>query len=442
MADSNTQSVINKENKAKILIVDDIPGNILVLAEILDENYDVAVATSGKQALEITAKEQPDLILLDIVMPEMDGYEVCTRIKQDSVSKDIPIIFITAKNAPWDESKGLGLGAVDFLTKPIRPQIVKARVKTHIELKKQKDGLKDSAKKLEKQVLDRTMELQDTINLLSNEVEDRKLAEQTAVRNARLASLGTLAAGVAHEINNPNNAIGFAAATLTRLWQEFIPHLNEYKQANKDIDICSISIEEAIETISTLVLEVGNNSKRIAAIVTNLKQMTKGDTENLEQKVDINKALQSAVAILDNVIKKHTNHLTMELYKDLQPIRGNIHQLEQVFINVIQNALESLPNKDKKVIISTKKGHGKNHNSAIVVVQDEGIGINSNYLDMITRPFYTTKGDDGGTGLGLSISKTILNNHHGTIQFKSQPKKGTNAIIKLPIEKYIQDQAQ
>ncbi|MBF0381727.1 MAG: response regulator [Magnetococcales bacterium] len=428
---------IDQDQTAKILIVDDVPGNILVLAEILYAKYEILIATNGVEALEITAIEQPDLILLDIIMPGMDGYEVCSKIKEEPTSRDIPIIFVTAKNAPWDESKGLEIGAVDFLSKPIRPQIVKARVKTHLELKRQKDELKNSAQRLEQMVFDRTMELQATIKLLSNEVEERRLAEETAVRNARLASLGTLAAGVAHEINSPNNAIGFAVATLTRLWHGFAPHINEYRQQNGDMDICGISMEEAIETISTLVLEVGNNSKRIAAIVTNLKQMTKGDMENLEQKVDINRALTSAVGILDNIIKKHTDHFKMDLKDNLQPVKGNVQQLEQVFINIIQNGLESLPNRDKSVSISTKIDNSKDRPNIVVIVHDEGVGIKNSSMDMITKPFYTTKGDDGGTGLGLSISKTILNNHQGEMNFQSLPGSGTKVIIRLPIEKLV-----
>jgi signal transduction histidine kinase len=418
--------------RSTILIVDDIPSNITILAEVLEKQHDVSVATNGPDALDIINKKPPDLILLDVVMPGMDGYEICEQLKAQESTREIPVIFVTAKNDPWDESKGLELGAVDFITKPVRPQIVKARVKTHLELKKQKDILKSYTQKLEQRVEDRTHELQVTINLLSQEIDERKLAEQTAVRNARLASLGTLAAGVAHEINNPNNAIGFASATLIRLWQDFIPHLNEYRKMNGEFHVCGLEVDEGMETMSSLVVEVGKNTKRIASIVTNLKQMTRGNLENLEQKVDVNTALKSAVEILKNVIKNNTDHFSMDLGEDLPPIKGNTQQLEQVFINLIQNALESLPNRKKGVEIITAK-HPKQQNNIAVHIQDHGVGINGEYMDLITKPFYTTKGDEGGTGLGLSISKTILNNHRGSLTFKSKPEEGTTATVQLPI---------
>ncbi len=382
--------------------------------------------------MNIVATQPPDLILLDILMPGMDGYEVCRRLKSNESSRNIPIIFITAKNDPWDEPKGLGLGAVDFLTKPVLPQIVQARIHTHLELKKQQDLLEQYNQQLERRIKERTQELSETINLLSQQIEERKLAEETAVRNARLASLGTLAAGVAHEINNPNNAINFAAATITRLWGDFITHLNEFRQANGDFAVCGLEADEAMQTMSDLVAELGKNSQRIAAIITNLKHMARGDMENLDQDVDVNAALTSAVEILRNTIKKHTDGFSMELMEEPPIIKGNVQQLEQVFINLIQNALESLPRRDGKVTVSTRQA--ENHNGVCVIVRDEGVGINAEQLDLITKPFFTTKGDSGGTGLGLSIAKTILNNHRCALEFTSTPGEGTVATVCLPME--------
>ena len=421
--------------RPRILIVDDMPANISVLAEILEKDHDTYVATNGYDALEIATNKQPDLILLDIIMPGIDGYEVCRTLKAESVTKDIPVIFVTAKNDPWDEPKGLGMGAVDFLTKPVRPQIVRARVKTHLDLKKKGAILKESALKLEQRIIDRTRELNNTINQLSKEVDERKLAQETAVRNARLASLGTLAAGVAHEINNPNNAIGFAAATVTRLWQELLPHLKEYRNDNGQFDICGIDSQEAMDTMSELINEIGNNSNRITTIVTNLKHMVKGDLGKLDHTMDVNEALESATVILQNYINKHTDHFSVKLAEELLPIKGNMQQLEQVFINLIQNGLQSLPHRSKSMAVTSKMERRNNRDGVAVLVSDQGIGIEKASLELITKPFFTTKGDDGGTGLGLSIAKTILNNHHGQLSFTSQPAVGTTATVWLPASK-------
>jgi sigma-B regulation protein RsbU (phosphoserine phosphatase) len=128
--------------KPRILIVDDTPVNIKVLHNLLRENYALSVATSGAGALEVAfSEDRPDLVLLDVMMPEMDGYEVCRRLKADSRTQDVPVIFVTAMSEVEDETKGFGLGAVDYITKPIRPPIVEARVATHLELARTKETL-------------------------------------------------------------------------------------------------------------------------------------------------------------------------------------------------------------------------------------------------------------------------------------------------------------
>ncbi|ETR72842.1 MAG: hypothetical protein OMM_07307 [Candidatus Magnetoglobus multicellularis str. Araruama] len=130
--------------KEKILIVDDTPVNIRVLVEALKDDYKLSIATNGKVALNYAMADQPpDLVLLDIMMPELDGYEVCKQLKEKEKTRDIPIIFITAMSEERNETLGLEMGAVDYIVKPINPRIVQARVKTHLELKKHRDHLAD-----------------------------------------------------------------------------------------------------------------------------------------------------------------------------------------------------------------------------------------------------------------------------------------------------------
>ncbi len=134
------------DERAVVLIVDDEPLNIEIAAAALESDYEIIFATSGHAALEQAAVEKPDLILLDVMMPDVDGYEICRRLKADSVTRDIPVIFITARSDDSDETKGLDLGAVDYITKPIRPPIVKARVRNHVALKQYRDALARMAK--------------------------------------------------------------------------------------------------------------------------------------------------------------------------------------------------------------------------------------------------------------------------------------------------------
>ncbi|MBF0226441.1 MAG: two-component system response regulator [Desulfobacterales bacterium] len=149
---------MNKD-KPKILIVDDTPSNIKVLGSSLGDKYSIFVATSGEKALTILKTTPIDIILLDIMMPEMDGYEVCNKIKDNSLTRNIPIIFITALTGEDDEAKGLELGAVDYIIKPIQPSIVNARVKTHLELKKHRDNLEYLVQERTKQVQDTQLEI-------------------------------------------------------------------------------------------------------------------------------------------------------------------------------------------------------------------------------------------------------------------------------------------
>ncbi|MHB8158594.1 MAG: diguanylate cyclase [Desulfocucumaceae bacterium] len=132
-----------ENSSKKILIIDDVPSNILILREILQEDYEIFFSTSGKEGLEIALSEKPDLILLDVMMPQMDGYEVCARLKADPLTRAIPVIFVTAMGEMEDEARGLEAGAIDYIIKPIRPSIVKARVKNHLELKKYRDLLEN-----------------------------------------------------------------------------------------------------------------------------------------------------------------------------------------------------------------------------------------------------------------------------------------------------------
>jgi len=149
--------------KATILVVDDTPDNLILMDSLLKDNYKVKIANGGEKALRIAASESPpDLILLDIMMPGMDGYEVCQRLKRDPRTMNIPVIFLTAKAELEDEKRGLELGAVDYITKPISPPIVMARVKNHITLKAAADFLHDQNDFLELEVAKRTREVQES----------------------------------------------------------------------------------------------------------------------------------------------------------------------------------------------------------------------------------------------------------------------------------------
>jgi putative two-component system response regulator len=183
--------------KKKILIVDDTPVNIRVLVEALKNDYKLSIATNGKVALDYAMADQPpDLVLLDIMMPELDGYEVCKRLKQKEKTKEIPIIFITAMSEERNETQGLELGAVDYIVKPINQQIVKARVRTHLELKKHRDHLSELVQEKTAEILEGKL---DIINRLARAAEYRdNETGMHVIRMSHYTSILAKAAGLDH----------------------------------------------------------------------------------------------------------------------------------------------------------------------------------------------------------------------------------------------------
>jgi putative two-component system response regulator len=169
----------NADDRPSVLVVDDMPENLAVLGELLQTDYRVRVANSGRRALEVaTSSPQPDLILLDVMMPELDGYDVLKLLRADAATRDIPVIFVTAMDASADEERGFALGAVDYIHKPIKPAVVLARVRTQLELKAARDSLRGQNVWLEKEVARRMRE-----NLIVQDVSMRALASLAETRD-------------------------------------------------------------------------------------------------------------------------------------------------------------------------------------------------------------------------------------------------------------------
>lgn len=266
--------------------------------------------------------------------------------------------------------------------------------------------------------------------VIAGDVTEKRNLEAQALRNARLASIGVLAAGVAHEINNPNNAIQFNAALVSRAWRDITPILNEYFEENGDFALGGLHFSEARDSFPHLLSGIAGNSDRIRRIVQNLKHMSRQDTGELTENVDIQQVLEATVMILHNQIQKFTDVCTLEVPDGLPAVRGNSQQLEQVFINILLNALQALPDRTRGVHINS--GFDTNDSVLSIVIRDEGRGISERDLGRLTEPFFTTRTDVGGTGLGLSISRSIVEKHGGSMGFESVLGSGTTVTIRIP----------
>jgi PAS domain S-box-containing protein len=258
-----------------------------------------------------------------------------------------------------------------------------------------------------------------------------RLQQQQLMQADKMATLGILSSGVAHEINNPNNFILLNAKIFQRVWNDVTPILEEYYQEYGDFALAGMPYTQAHEKIGQLIAGMSEGAQRIAKIVKGLKDFAGQDTGDLNQAVDINSVVEAAILIVSNLIKKSTNRFSCEYVSNLPKIRGNAQQLEQVVINLITNACQALQDKEAGLFISTS--YDSNSNNVIVKVRDEGIGILPEQLKRIMDPFFTTKRASGGTGLGLSISYNIVKAHGGILNFTSEFEKGTTVILTLPV---------
>lgn len=261
--------------------------------------------------------------------------------------------------------------------------------------------------------------------------EQAKLHQQQLMQAGKMVALGTLVSSVAHEINNPNNFIMLNAPLLKEAWQHVLPILDEYYEENKDFMIGGMRYLEMRDRIPRLLSGITDGSKRIQQIIEDLRDFVRRDASDMNQSVDVNGVLRSAISLLSNMITKSTSHFSMRYGEKLPTLKGNSHRLEQVIINLIQNACQALPDIRRGLSLSTS--YNEKMHSIVVKVQDEGIGIPPEVLPHITDPFFTTKSDSGGIGLGLSISSRIVKEHGGTLTFTSELGKGTTTEIILPV---------
>jgi C4-dicarboxylate-specific signal transduction histidine kinase len=277
---------------------------------------------------------------------------------------------------------------------------------------------------------------------LARDVTDRKEAEdrermhhQQLLQASKMVELGTLVSGVAHEINNPNNFIMLNAPLLVDSWHASKPILEEYYKENGDFLLGGMMYSEMKENISKLFSGILEGSERIRQIVADLKDYVRPDTSDLTQSVNLNSVIHSALSLLSNMVKKSTDRFSLDLEKDLPSVKGNFQRLEQVVINLVQNACQALPDRKKEIRVSTR--WDEVNGNVVLQVQDEGVGIPPENLSRITDPFFSTRHDSGGVGLGLAISSRIIKEQGGTLNFASEPGIGTKAEVFLPVNRSL-----
>lgn len=422
--------------KNSILVVDDTPNNIRVLFDVLrGVGFNVSVVKSGEIALEKLPLIQPDLILLDVMMPGIDGFETCRRLKTDPSSKDIPVIFMTVLSDVESKVKGLQMGAVDYITKPIQVEEVLARVKVHLALRNTQVELKNEVT----EHLEAEMRLQQTLNELQK-------TQTQLIQSEKMSALGELISGVAHEINNPVNFIGGNIIHATEYTKNLLKLIQLYQELYPDPvpeiseKILEIELDYLSDDLPKLLHSMEVGVQRLQEIVLSLRIFSRHDDTQMKP-VDIHQGIDSTLMILGHRLKANKDRQEISIiknYGNLPLVECYSGRLNQVFMNILTNAIDGLEqalNSHKiftpSIIIKTEV---IDSNSVLISISDNGLGIPKDIQKRIFEPFFTTKSSGTGTGIGLAISQQIIaEKHHGSLLCFSEVGEGSEFKITIPI---------
>jgi len=356
-------------------------------------------ARSGNEALRQLLKREFAVMLLDVQMPEMDGYEVANHARQNPATRDVPIIFLTAThNNESNVLRGYGSGAVDFLFKPINAPILKSKVRIFVELYNVRRQIADAKGSLEKAY----RELQAT--------------QAQLIQSAKMASLGTLVAGVAHEINNP---LSFALSHLDTVQKslghvqgDVAPHFSE-------------SGREYWARALTRLAEMGGGLDRIRTLVLKLRTFSRLD-EGERKVASMRDAVESVLTILGHRLRHRISVECTFGQPDL--VECFPGPLNQALMNLISNAIDAIEG-DGRIAIST----GLQGDGYVISIADSGKGIPASIRDRVLEPFFTTKPVGEGTGLGLFITYSIVQKHGGSLELCDAEGGGTKVVIRIPL---------
>lgn len=395
---------LNTAEHGSILIVDDNPTNLGVLSDCLsDFGFETLVAEDGESAIEKVEYAQPDIILLDVLMPGIDGFETCHRLKANTSTRDIPIIFMTALSDTVDKVRGFQLGAVDYITKPVQHEEVLARVNTHLTIGKLTKTLQEKNIRLQQEIGERQL-VEEQLRELEAELR-QSLAQEKEFSELKSRIIST----ISHEYRTPLTTISSSAEIL----QHYRHKLDESKQ-NKHFERIKASVKHLTDLVSDVLF------------------LSRAEFEKLEfqpQSLELVSFFRELVdELLVGVNEGHQlNFISMD---ESIPFYGDAKLLRQTLTNLISNAIKYSPNggtisirlicKDKQVILQ---------------VSDQGIGIPINDQSKLFESFSraTNVGMISGTGLGLSIVKKCVERHEGQIGVESEVDVGTTFTVSLPL---------
>ncbi|MFA7405962.1 MAG: response regulator [Pelobacteraceae bacterium] len=413
----------------KILIVDDEELNRKLLSRLLScAQNSLYTAGNGKDALELAERINPDLVLLDVLMPGLDGAETCRMLKSTEGTSRIPIIMLTAHPDKDTKLRCLKAGANDFLAKPVDNDELQLRVNNLLEFKKHAETRTWNS------LLEKSKEtLEEKNRELEAALQEIERAQAQIIQQEKMASIGQIAAGVAHEINNP---VGYIMSNLGSL-QKYFSKLTGFIEIQSGMITDSdhkgrladqrrtSKLDIIIEDTADLIRESIEGAERIKKIVQDLKGFARTD-EDERKPADINAGIESMLNVIWNELKYKVT--LIRDFGDISMADCNIGQLSQVFMNIVVNASHAIEQQGEITIRTFQENA-----HIIVVISDNGCGIPKEIFGKIFEPFFTTKEVGKGTGLGLSISYGIVKKHNGELTVDSEVGKGTTFTVKIPI---------
>lgn len=385
--------------RPKVLVVDDQAVNVRALAALLQPDVETLFATDGIAALAKARDQSPDLILLDVDMPGMDGYEVCRRLKADPATAGIPVVFVTGMTQAEDEERGLSLGAIDYVTKPFQPAIVKVRVRNHLELKRSRDALVESYRKLE-------------------------AAQASLVQAEKMASLGQLVAGVAHEINTPMGIALTAASHVTDRARELEEKFRQRTMSKSDLEgFLGLQRESGPMILGGL--------SRSAALVQRFKQMAVDQAQDRLADVDVLDHLGESTRLWEAANPGSAVRVSVSAPPgvSIQTFPTALTRLLHALLDNVR--VHAYPNgSEGEVSVTAIPATG---GGVVVTVADRGAGIRPDVAGKVFDPFFTTRRGDGSVGLGLAIAFNLVTSTlRGRIDVASTPGAGATFRVALP----------